>query len=85
MEMIKVPLITTLIVVTQTNFSLRETAVLLHSEILCRPLDALPLAVPSFLYTSSKTIRLRLRSVVRRRHHLSSPILNNHNLLLFNF
>jgi UDP-sugar transporter A1/2/3 len=50
MEMIKVSLITALIVVTQTNFSLRETAVLLDKEILCRPLDALPLAVPSFLY-----------------------------------
>ena len=50
MEMIKVSLITALIVVTQTNFSLRETAVLVNKEILCRPLDALPLAVPSFLY-----------------------------------
>lgn len=50
MELIKVSLITILIVITQTNFSIRETAVLLHQEILCRPLDTLPLAVPSFLY-----------------------------------
>jgi UDP-sugar transporter A1/2/3 len=50
MELIKVFLIMALIVVTQTNFSLKETTVLVNSEILCRPLDALPLAVPSFLY-----------------------------------
>jgi UDP-sugar transporter A1/2/3 len=50
MEMIKVSLIATLIVATEANFSVREAAKLLYKEILCRALDALPLAVPSFLY-----------------------------------
>lgn len=50
METIKVTLIAALIFVTEANFSVIEVAKLLHKEILCRPLDALPLAVPSFLY-----------------------------------
>jgi UDP-sugar transporter A1/2/3 len=50
METIKVSLITALIFVTEANFTVIEAAKLLHKEILCRPLDALPLAVPSFLY-----------------------------------
>ncbi|EFX82259.1 hypothetical protein DAPPUDRAFT_241513 [Daphnia pulex] len=50
MEMIKVSLITALIVVTESNFSVIGAAKLLYKEILCRPLEALPLAVPSFLY-----------------------------------
>jgi UDP-sugar transporter A1/2/3 len=50
MEMIKVSLITALIVVTEGNFSVKEAVKLLHKEIVCRPLEALPLAVPSFLY-----------------------------------
>ncbi|XP_046447980.1 UDP-N-acetylglucosamine transporter-like isoform X1 [Daphnia pulex] len=50
METIKITLITALIVVTESNFSVIEAAKLLYKEILCRPLEALPLAVPSFLY-----------------------------------
>jgi UDP-sugar transporter A1/2/3 len=50
METIKITLITALIVVTESNFSVIEAAKLLHKEIVCRPLEALPLAVPSFLY-----------------------------------
>ncbi len=50
MEMIKISLIAALIVATEAKFSVREAAKLLYKEIVCRPLDALPLAVPSFLY-----------------------------------
>ncbi|XP_046647167.1 UDP-N-acetylglucosamine transporter-like isoform X1 [Daphnia pulicaria] len=50
MEMIKISLIAALIVATEAKFSIKEAAKLLYKEILCRPLDALPLAVPSFLY-----------------------------------
>jgi UDP-sugar transporter A1/2/3 len=50
METIKITLITALIVVTESNFSVIEAAKLLQKEIVCRPLEALPLAVPSFLY-----------------------------------
>ena len=50
MEMIKLAALLILLTVFQMKCSIPKTIKLLHSEILCRPLDTLPLAVPSLLY-----------------------------------
>jgi UDP-sugar transporter A1/2/3 len=64
MEMIKVTLIAALIVITDSNFSIREVGKLLYREILCRPLDTLPLAVPSFLYVAQDNLIIYALSCV---------------------
>lgn len=50
METIKVVILLALIVIVESSCSLRKAMTLLYDEIVCRPYDTLPLAVPSFLY-----------------------------------
>ena len=50
MELIKLFIVLTLLITVKLRFSLRKTVQLLYNEILCRPIDTFPLAVPSFLY-----------------------------------
>ena len=50
MELIKLFIVLTLLLTVKLRFSLRKTVQLLYNEILCRPIDTFPLAVPSFLY-----------------------------------
>ncbi|XP_046439034.1 UDP-N-acetylglucosamine transporter-like isoform X2 [Daphnia pulex] len=50
MELIKLSIVLTLLMTVKLKFSVRKTFHLLYNEILCRPIDTFPLAVPSFLY-----------------------------------
>ncbi|XP_032788212.1 UDP-N-acetylglucosamine transporter isoform X2 [Daphnia magna] len=50
MEVIKLLLILTILMTVQLKFSIRKTVQLLYNEIVCRPLDTIPLALPSLLY-----------------------------------
>ncbi len=75
MEMIKISLIAALIVATEAKFSVREAAKLLYKEILCRPLDALPLAVPSFLYVVQDNLIFFALSCVDATTYQVSPFI----------
>lgn len=50
METIKLAALMVMLTIFQSKCSVPKTIQLLYSEILCRPLDTLPLAVPSLLY-----------------------------------
>lgn len=50
METIKLAALLVLLAIFQLKCSVSKSIKLMYSEIICRPLDTLPLAVPSFLY-----------------------------------